>query len=74
MFRNEVKENEITHLDARRNDCISLMLFKPIDMEVCYWALLFMPLVILHHLMNLFVQLANKRGFKKKKTLHFAIF
>jgi hypothetical protein len=40
-------------------------------MEVCYWALLFMPLVILHHLLNVFVQLANKRGFnKKKKILH----
>jgi hypothetical protein len=39
-------------------------------MEVCYWALLFMPLVILHHLLNVFVQLANKKGFKqKKKTL-----
>jgi hypothetical protein len=36
-------------------------------MEVCYWALLFMPLVILHHLLNVFVQLANKRGFTKKK-------
>jgi hypothetical protein len=36
-------------------------------MEVCYWALLFMPLVILHHLLNVFVQLANKRGLKKKK-------
>jgi hypothetical protein len=35
-------------------------------MEVCYWALLFMPLVILHHLLNIFVQLANKRGFTKK--------
>jgi hypothetical protein len=35
-------------------------------MEVCYWALLFMPLVILHHLLNVFVQLANKRGLKKK--------
>jgi hypothetical protein len=35
-------------------------------MEVCYWALLFMPLVILHHLLNVFVQLANKRGFKQK--------
>jgi hypothetical protein len=39
----------------------------PIDMEVCYWALLFMPLVILHHLLNVFVKLANKRGFTKKK-------
>jgi hypothetical protein len=38
-------------------------------MEVCYWALLFMPLVILHHLLNVFVQLANKRGFKKKKII-----
>jgi hypothetical protein len=38
-------------------------------MEVCYWALLFMPLVILHHLLNVFVQLANKRGFKQKKNL-----
>jgi hypothetical protein len=36
-------------------------------MEVCYWALLFMPLVILHHLLNVFVQLANKRAFTKKK-------
>jgi hypothetical protein len=36
-------------------------------MEVCYWALLFMPLVILHHLLNVFVQLANKRGLKKKE-------
>jgi hypothetical protein len=36
-------------------------------MEVCYWALLFMPLVISHHLLNVFVQLANKRGLKKKK-------
>jgi hypothetical protein len=36
-------------------------------MEVCYWALLFMPLVILHHLLNVFVQLANKKGFKQKK-------
>jgi hypothetical protein len=35
-------------------------------MEVCYWELLFMPLVILHHLLNVFVQLANKRGLKKK--------
>jgi hypothetical protein len=34
-------------------------------MEVCYWALLFMPLVILHHLLNVFVQLANKRELKK---------
>jgi hypothetical protein len=38
-------------------------------MEVCYWALLFMPLVILHHLLNVFVQLANKRGFTKKKNV-----
>jgi hypothetical protein len=34
-------------------------------MEVCYWALLFMPLVIFHHLLNVSVQLANKRGLKK---------
>jgi hypothetical protein len=27
-----------------------------------------MPLVILHHLLNVFVQLANKRGFKQKKS------
>jgi hypothetical protein len=40
---------------------------KPIDMEVCYWALLFMPLVILHHLLNVSVQLANEMGFKQKK-------
>jgi hypothetical protein len=36
-------------------------------MEVYYWALLFMPLVILHHLLNVFVQLANKRGIHKKE-------
>jgi hypothetical protein len=36
-------------------------------MEVCYWALLLMPLVILPYLLNVFVQLANKRGFTKKK-------
>jgi hypothetical protein len=34
-------------------------------MKVCYWALLFMPLVILHHLLNVTVQLANKRELKK---------
>jgi hypothetical protein len=34
-------------------------------MEVCYRGLLFMPLVILHHLLNVSVQLANKRGLKK---------
>jgi hypothetical protein len=27
-----------------------------------------MPLVILHHLLNVFVQLANKRRFTKKKV------
>jgi hypothetical protein len=27
-----------------------------------------MPLVILHHLLNVFVQIANKRGFKQKKN------
>jgi hypothetical protein len=36
-------------------------------MEVGYWALLFMPLVIIHHLLNVFVQLANKKGFKQKQ-------
>jgi hypothetical protein len=36
-------------------------------MEVCYWALLFVSLVILHHLLNVFVQLANKRGIQTKK-------
>jgi hypothetical protein len=41
---------------------------KPTDMEVCYWALLFTPLVILHHLLNVYVQLANKRGLKKKNN------
>jgi hypothetical protein len=35
------------------------------DMEVCYWALIFTPFVILHHLLNVSVQLANKRGLKK---------
>jgi hypothetical protein len=33
---------------------------KPIYMEVCYWALLFMPLVTLHHLLNVFVQPQKK--------------
>jgi hypothetical protein len=28
-----------------------------------------MPLVISHHLLNVFVHLANKRGFKKKKQM-----
>jgi hypothetical protein len=36
-------------------------------MEVCYWALLFMPLVIFHQLLNVSVQFANKRGFNKQK-------
>jgi hypothetical protein len=40
------------------------------DMEVCYWALLFMPLVILHHLLNVFLQFGNKRGFKQKKIFY----
>jgi hypothetical protein len=39
---------------------------NPIYMEVCYWVLLFMPLVILHHLLNVSVQLPNKRGLKKR--------
>jgi E3 ubiquitin-protein ligase DOA10 len=37
-------------------------------MEVCYRALLFMPVVVVvisQHLLNVVVQLANKRGFKK---------
>jgi hypothetical protein len=37
-------------------------------MEVCYWALLFMPLATLHHLLNISVQLANKRRLKKQKN------
>jgi hypothetical protein len=37
------------------------------NIKVCYWALLFMPLVILHHLLNVFVQLANKRDSQKNK-------
>jgi hypothetical protein len=32
-----------------------------------------MPLVILHHLLNVFVQLANKRGFTKKKKINVGI-
>jgi hypothetical protein len=27
-----------------------------------------MPLVLLHHLLNVFVQLANKRGFKQTQN------
>jgi hypothetical protein len=42
-------------------------------MEVCCWALLFMPLVILHHLLNVFIQLANKRGFKQKKNINMTL-
>jgi hypothetical protein len=40
------------------------------NMEVCYWALLFMPPVILHHLLNVFVQLANKMGFTNNKKMY----
>jgi hypothetical protein len=40
---------------------------KLIYMEVCYWALLFMPLVIGHYLLNVSVQLANKKGIQTKK-------
>jgi hypothetical protein len=32
-----------------------------------------MPLVSLHHLLNVFVQLANKRGFTKKKLMTLAV-
>jgi alanine dehydrogenase len=33
-----------------------------------------MPLVIVHHLLNVFVHLANKRGFTKKmKTLRITV-
>jgi hypothetical protein len=42
-------------------------------MEVCYWALLFMLLVILHHLLNVFVQLANKREFKQTNKNYFVV-
>jgi hypothetical protein len=36
-------------------------------MEVCYWALLFMPVVVVisQHLLIVFVHLANKRGLIK---------
>jgi hypothetical protein len=37
-------------------------------MEVCYWALLFMPLVLFHHLLNVSVQLANKKGFNNNNN------
>jgi hypothetical protein len=47
---------------------------KPIYMEECYWALLFMPLVMLHHLLNVSVQLANKRGLQKYIFLILFIF
>jgi hypothetical protein len=40
---------------------------EPIYMEVYYRALLFMPVVISQHLLNVFVHLANKRGLKKKE-------
>jgi hypothetical protein len=42
-------------------------------MEVCYSALLFMPLVILHHLLNVSVQLAIKRGLKNIYAMEFLI-
>jgi hypothetical protein len=32
-----------------------------------------MPLVILHHLLNVSTQLANKRGFKQKKIILVAV-
>jgi hypothetical protein len=38
-------------------------------MEVCYWALFLMPLVILHHLLNVSVQLTNKGGLKKSTSV-----
>jgi hypothetical protein len=39
---------------------------EPFYMEVCYWALFFMPVVVvISHFLNVFVQLANKRGLKK---------
>jgi hypothetical protein len=37
-------------------------------MSLCYWALLFMHLVTLHHLLNVFVQLANKWWLQKKRS------
>jgi hypothetical protein len=43
--------------------------YRESNQGIFSWALLFMPLVILHHLLNVFVQLANKRGFTKKKKL-----
>jgi hypothetical protein len=42
-------------------------------MELRYSALLFMPLVISHHLLNAFVQLANKRGLKKSTLVTFFV-
>jgi hypothetical protein len=39
-------------------------------MEVCYSAHLFMPPVIFHLLLNVFVQLANKRGYKNINISH----
>jgi hypothetical protein len=41
---------------------------KPIDMEVCYWALLFTPLVILLYLYSLQIKGIHK---KKKKKLRY---
>jgi hypothetical protein len=40
---------------------------KTIDMEVCYWALLFIPLVILLYLYSL--QIKGDSNKKKKKKL-----
>jgi hypothetical protein len=66
MMRDLKKKNKKSTRSTIKN--CPILCFK-VDMEVCYWALLFMPLVILHHLLNVFVQLANKRGFKQKKML-----
>jgi hypothetical protein len=56
--------------DAFAGFCLMIRGLKSIDMELRYWALLFMPLVILRHLLNVSVQLANKRGFKQQQQIY----
>jgi hypothetical protein len=40
---------------------------KPIHMEVCYWALLFMPLIILLYLYSLQIKGDSNKNKKKKQ-------
>jgi hypothetical protein len=43
---------------------------KPIYMEVCYWALLFMPLVILQYLYSLQIKGGSNKNLQDKTLIH----